>query len=351
MKKLAAGAIALLMVAACGPTGGGAGNAGAQGIWATGSSTVFPFTTRVAETYAQRSGGVAPRVESAGTGGGINAFCQGVGAGTPDIANASRPMKQSEFDTCVANGVDQILEIQIGSDGIVIATARDGTDFDFRLEDLYLALAAEVPGGSGFVANPNTTWNQVNPALAAQTISVFGPPPTSGTRDAFLELGMTPGAEAIPSVAALAESDEDRFEAVAHTLREDGRWTDMGENDNVIVQTLTRTPGSVGVFGYSFFEENLTSVRAASIDGVQPNAQTIADGSYPLSRSLYLYVKISHLQTTPGLAEFLEEYLSDGAAGPDGYLADRGLIPLQADRLAAAREALRARTPMARPAS
>jgi phosphate transport system substrate-binding protein len=352
MKKLVAGAIALLMVAACGPTGGGAGNAGAQGIWATGSSTVFPFTTRVAETYAQRSGGVAPRVESAGTGGGINAFCQGVGAGTPDIANASRPMKQSEFDTCVANGVDQILEIQIGSDGIVIATARDGADFNFRLQDLYMALAAEVPNAGGQLgANTYAQWSQVNPALPAQAITVYGPPPTSGTRDAFLELGMTPGAEEIPSVAALADSDEDRFEAVAHTLREDGRWTDMGENDNVIVQTLTRTPGSVGVFGYSFLEENLTSVRPALINGVEPNAATIADGSYPLSRSLFLYVKISHLQTTPGLAEFLEEYLSDGAAGPDGYLADRGLIPLQADRLAAAREALRARTPMARPAS
>ena len=351
MKKLAASAIALIMVAACGPTGGGGVGSGSQGIWATGSSTVFPFTTRVAETFAQRTGGAAPRVESAGTGGGINAFCQGIGAGTPDIANASRPMKASEFDACAANGVTGILEIQIGSDGIVIATARDGTDFNFRLQDIYLALAAEVPGGSGFVSNPSTLWSQVNPALPAQEIRVYGPPPTSGTRDAFLELGMTPGAELVPAAAALAESDEDRFEAVAHTLREDGRWTDMGENDNVIVQTLGATPGSVGVFGYSFLEENLTSVRAASIDGVAPSAATIADGTYPLSRTMFIYVKIDHLQTTPGLAEFVEEYLSDAAAGPNGYLADRGLIPLPADRLAAAREALRARTPMQRPAS
>ena len=351
MKKLAASAIALIMVAACGPTGGGGVGSGSQGIWATGSSTVFPFTTRVAETFAQRTGGAAPRVESAGTGGGINAFCQGIGAGTPDIANASRPMKASEFDACAANGVTGILEIQIGSDGIVIATARDGTDFNFRLQDIYLALAAEVPGGSGFVSNPSTLWSQVNPALPAQEIRVYGPPPTSGTRDAFLELGMTPGAELVPAAAALAESDEDRFEAIAHTLREDGRWTDMGENDNVIVQTLGATPGSVGVFGYSFLEENLTSVRAASIDGVAPSAATIADGTYPLSRTMFIYVKIDHLQTTPGLAEFVEEYLSDAAAGPNGYLADRGLIPLPADRLAAAREALRARTPMQRPAS
>lgn len=348
MKKLAASAIALMMVAACGPTGGGAG-AGAQGIWATGSSTVFPFATRVAETFAQRQGGAAPRVESTGTGGGIAAFCEGVGAGTPDIANASRPMKASEFDACVANGVDQILEIRIGSDGIVIATARDGGDFDFRLQDIYLGLAAQTPGGADFQANPNTAWNQVNPALPAQGITVYGPPPTSGTRDAFLELAMTPGAEEIPFLAALSESDQDRFEVIAHTLREDGRWIDSGENDNAIVQTLTRTPGALGVFGYSFLEENLTSVKAASINGVQPNAATIADGSYPLSRSLFIYVKISHLQTTPGLEAFVQEFLSDAAAGPDGYLADRGLISLPVDQLAAVREALRARTPMARP--
>jgi len=349
MKKLAASAIALIMVAACsGPTGGGTGSA-AQGIWATGSSTVFPFATRVAETFAQRQGGTAPRVESAGTGGGIAAFCAGVGVGTPDIANASRPMKASEFDTCVANGVDQILEIRIGSDGIVVATARDGADFDLQLQDIYLALAAETPNGTGFQANPNTAWNQVRAALPAQGITVYGPPPTSGTRDAFLELAMAPGAESIPALAALSDSDEDRFETIAHTLREDGRWIDSGENDNAIVQTLTRTPGALGVFGYSFLEENMTSVKAASIRGVQPNATTIADGSYPLSRSLYIYVKISHLQTTPGLNEFVEEFLSDAAAGTDGYLADRGMIPLPADQLAAVRAAFRARTPMVRP--
>jgi phosphate transport system substrate-binding protein len=349
MKKLAASAIALIMVAACGgPTGGGTG-AGAQGIWATGSSTVFPFATRVAETFAQRQGGAAPRVESTGTGGGIAAFCEGVGVGTPDIANASRPMKASEFDTCVANGVDQILEIRIGSDGIVIATARNGADFDFQLEDLYLALAAETPNGTAFQANPNTAWSQVRAGLPGQAITVYGPPPTSGTRDAFLELAMAPGAEEIPFLAALSDSDEDRFETIAHTLREDGRWIDSGENDNAIIQTLTRTPGALGVFGYSFLEENLTSVKAASINGVQPNATTIADGSYPLSRSLFIYVKISHLQTTPGLEAFVQEFLSDAAAGPDGYLADRGLIPLPVDQLAAVREALRARTPMVRP--
>jgi phosphate transport system substrate-binding protein len=349
MKKLAAGAMALMMVAACGPTGGGVAGGASQGIWATGSSTVFPFATRVAETFARREGGTAPRVEQAGTGGGIAAFCAGVGAGTPDIANASRPMKASEFDTCVENGVDQILEIRIGSDGIVIATARDGADFDLQLQDLYSALAAQTPNGTRFQANPNTSWSQVRAGLPDDAITVYGPPPTSGTRDAFLELAMTPGAEEIATLAGLAESDEDRFETLAHTLREDGRWIDSGENDNAIVQTLTRTPGALGVFGYSFLEENMTSVKAASIRGIQPNATTIADGSYPLSRSLYIYVKISHLQTTPGLEAFVEEFLSDAAAGPDGYLADRGMIPLPADQLEAVRTAFRARTAMVRP--
>ena len=352
MKKIAAGAVALLLVSACGPSGGGAsGGAQSQGVWATGSSTVFPFATRVAENFARGTGGAAPRVESQGTGGGINAFCAGVGAGTPDIANASRPMKASEFDACAANGVTQILEIQIGSDGIVIATARDGGDFDFRPEDIYLALAAQVPTGSGFGANPNTAWNQVNPALPAQGITVYGPPPTSGTRDAFLELAMTPGAQAVPTIAALEESDEDRFETLAHTLREDGRWIDSGENDNAIVQTLTRTPGALGVFGYSFLEENLTQVKAASINGVAPSAETIGDGSYPLARSLYIYVKIPHLDTTPGLAEFVEEFLSDASAARGGYLQDRGLIPLSPEALAEQRDRLRNRTAMTRPAA
>lgn len=353
MKKLAASALALVLAAACSPgpgSGGGGSGAGAQGIWATGSSTVFPFTTRVAETFARRTGGAAPRVESQGTGGGIRAFCAGVGQGTPDIANASRPMTASEFESCAANGVTQILEIQIGSDGIVIATARNGGDFDFRPQDLYLALAAEVPVGSGFGANPNTDWSQVNPALPQQRITVYGPPPTSGTRDAFLELGMTPGARAVPAAAALEASDEDRFERMAHTLREDGRWIDSGENDNAIVQTLTRTPGALGVFGYSFLEENLTSVKAAAINGVRPTAETIGDGSYPLARSLFIYVKIPHLDTTPGLAQFIEEYLSDAAAARGGYLQDRGLIPLSPEALAEQRARLRDRTAMQRPA-
>jgi len=304
----------------------------------------------VAENYAQRSGGVAPRVESLGTGGGIAAFCAGVGTQTPDIANASRRMKASEFDQCVANGVTDIIEIQIGYDGIVIATARDGADFAFEGGDLYLALAAEVPGeGGAFVANPHASWDQVRAGLPAQRIQVYGPPPTSGTRDSWLELGMTPSAEAVPQLAALAESDEDRFEALAHTLREDGAWIDSGENDNAIVQTLTRTPGAVGVFGFSFLEQNMDQVKAATVNGVAPSVDTIASGEYPISRSMFIYVKKAHIGVVPGLEEFVAEYVSENSMGRGGYLQDRGLIPLDAERFAAQREAVTNQTTMSRP--
>ena len=350
--KLAASAAALLALAACGDNGGGGSASGTRaGIWSAGSSTVFPFATRVAETFARASNGAAPRVESLGTGGGIQAFCQGVGPTTPDIANASRQMKQSEFDLCAKNGVTDIVEIKIGFDGIVIATARNGNSFNFELNDIYEGLAKEVPGPNGtFVANPATTWNQVNAGLPNQRIQVYGPPPTSGTRDAFLELGMTPGAKLVPAAAAVEASDADRFEALAHTLREDGAWIDSGENDNAIVQTLTRTPGSLGVFGYSFLEQNLDTVKAETIDGVTPNADTIASGAYPLSRSLFIYVKKAHIGVIPGLQQYVQEFLSEGSAGKGGYLADRGLIPLPEDQLLAQRATIAAMTPMTRPA-
>lgn len=347
----AASAVALLALGACGDNAGAPGSqAPRAGIWAAGSSTVFPFSTRVAENFARTSGGAAPRIESLGTGGGIQAFCSGVGPSTPDIANASRPMKKSEFELCQKNGVTDIVEIKIGYDGIVIATARTGNGFNFRLQDLYLGLAKEVPGAGGaFVANPNTTWNQVNPALPNQRIQVYGPPPTSGTRDAFLELGMAPGAALNPALKAIKDADGDRFEALTHTLREDNLWIDSGENDNAIVQTLTRTPGSLGVFGFSFLEQNMDTVKPETIDGVAPTVETIADGSYPLARSLYIYVKKQHVGVTPGLEQFVQEFLSDGSAGRGGYLQDRGLVPLPAAELAAQRAAATAMTPMAAP--
>ena len=344
----AVSAAALIALGACGDNAGAP--ATQSGILAVGSSTVFPFASRVAENFSRTSGGAAPRVESLGTGGGIQKFCEGVGGGTPDIANASRPMKASEFDLCQKNGVTDIVEIKIGYDGIVVATARTGQDMNLRLQDLYLGLAKEVPGsGDAFVANPASSWNQVNPGLPAQRIQVYGPPPTSGTRDAFLEMGMAPGAQQIPALKAIKDADGDRFESLAHTLREDNAWIDSGENDNAIVQTLTRTPGSIGVFGYSFLEQNMDSVKPLTIDGVAPSAETSGDGSYPLARSLFIYVKKQHVGVTPGLKEFVLEFMSDASAGRGGYLQDRGLVPLPADELAAQRQIVTSMTAMTRP--
>lgn len=342
---------ALLALGACGDGGAGGSAQGPRaGIWAAGSSTVFPFANRVAENFQRTSGGASPRVESLGTGGGIQAFCQGVGPSTPDVANASRPMKKSEYELCQKNGVTEIVEIKIGFDGIVIATARSGNSFNFRLQDLYMGLAKEVPGANGqMVANPATTWNQINPALPNQRIQVYGPPPTSGTRDAFLELGMAPGAALIPALKTIKDADGDRFETLAHTLREDQLWIDSGENDNAIVQTLTRTPGSLGVFGFSFLEQNLDTVKPETIDGVAPSADTIADGSYPLARSLYIYVKKQHVGVTPGLEQFVMEFMSEAAAGRGGYLQDRGLVPLPEAELATQRGIAQALTVMAAP--
>ena len=346
IRSLPVAVAALVGLSACDQGGGGT----REGIWAAGSSTVFPFTTRVAENFSRANDFAMPRVEALGTGGGIQAFCQGIGPATPDIANASRQMKASEFDLCAANGVTDIIEIKIGYDGLVIANARNGATYDLQASDIYLALAKQVPGGSGFVANPHTNWSQVRAGLPDVRILVYGPPPTSGTRDSWLELGMTPAAQAVPALAALEERDGDAFEAMAHTLREDGVWVDSGENDNAIVQTLTRTPGSVGVFGYSFLEQNSDTVKAASVNGVAPNFETIASGAYPISRSMFIYVKVAHIGVTPGLDLFMIEYLSDAASGKGGYLQDRGLVTLPEPELVAQRAAVRARTPMARPA-
>ena len=320
-------------------------------VWAAGSSTVFPFASRVAENFARKTGRTAPRVESLGTGGGIKAFCDGAGEDTPDIALASRPMKPGEWDDCQEAGVTAIAEVRIGSDGVVVATDRQGADYQLGLEQLYRALAAETPGPDGpFVPNPNATWRAVDPALPPVRIQVYGPPPTSGTRDAFVELGMEAGAQEIPSLAALKKQDEDAFKARAHRLREDGGWVDAGENDNALLQTLTRTPGSLGVFGFSFLGQNRDRVKAATVNGVAPTAEAIADGSYPLARTLYLYVKKQHIQRTPAIQAYLAEFLSDAASGKGGYLADQGMIPLPADQLLAARQGLANLPDMPRPA-
>ncbi|MDX5330348.1 MAG: substrate-binding domain-containing protein [Caulobacteraceae bacterium] len=317
-------------------------------VWAAGSSTVFPFTTRVAENFSRKTGMKAPKVESLGTGGGIKLFCSGVGDNFPDIANASRRMTAAEFDTCRANGVTDIVEMKVGFDGIVIAADRNAPDYQFRLPHLYLALGANVLRGGKFVPNPYTNWNEIGPGLPDNRILVYGPPPTSGTRDAFVELGIEASARTFPTAAALRERDEDEFKQMTHPLRREG-WVDSGENDNAIVQTLTKTPGSLGVFGYSFLEENGDKVKAMSIDGVAPTVANIAQGTYPLSRSMYIYVKKAHVGVTQGLQEFVTEFASDAATGRGGYLQGRGLIPLPADQHEAMKAVASGMTTMSRP--
>lgn len=319
-------------------------------IWAAGSSTVFPFTTRVAENFARKTGSKAPKVESLGTGGGIKLFCSGTGDGFPDIANASRPMKKSEFDACAAKGVKDIIAIKIGYDGIVIATDKDGADYNFKLEHLYLGLSSKVLRYGKFVPNPYSSWDEVGAGLPGNRINVYGPPPTSGTRDAFLELGIEAGAKRFPVLDEMRSNNEKGFKGLVDPLRADG-WIDAGENDNAIVQTLTRTPGALGVFGFSFLEENADKVKGATVNGIAPTPTTIANGTYPLSRSLFIYVKKSNLGVTPGLREFVEEFLSDAATGRGGYLQNRGLIPLPAGQHEAMKAAFKAGTPMARPAA
>ncbi|WP_300544317.1 substrate-binding domain-containing protein [Maricaulis sp.] len=317
-----------------------------------GSSTVFPFSTAAAESFGAKTQFSTPVVESTGSGGGLRLFCAGVGTEHPDIANASRRMKASEYELCQSNGVREITEVRIGFDGIVVGSAnRAAEDLNLTLTQLWLALAAEVPADetcSEFVPNPNERWSDIDPSLPRQRIEVFGPPPTSGTRDAFVELGMQAGAAGIDCMAALHEADADRFENIASRIREDGRWIDAGENDNAIVQTLVNTPEAFGVFGYSFLDQNYDRLSGVSIDGVAPEFDAISDGSYPVSRSLFFYVKNQHAAIVPGLAEYVDEFTSEEAWGEFGYLTDRGLIPLAEDTRREIRERALALTAMDR---
>jgi phosphate transport system substrate-binding protein len=347
MKNVALAALACLSLAACGQKSNEGADAGAASgdagqVWAVGSSTVFPFATRVAENVSRTSGGQAPKVESLGTGGGFKMFCQSAGADSPDIANASRPMKKSEWDQCQAAGVTDIVEIKIGYDGIVVANDKRGPAYNLTREELFKALSADSTA---------KTWKDVDAGLPADRIQVYGPPPTSGTRDAFVELAMEAGAKKDAALAALQKSDEKAFKGRAHAIRQDGAWTDAGENDNAMVQMLTKTPGAVGVFGYSFLENNLDKVKAANIEGVAPTLEAISDGSYPLSRSLFIYVKKASLTSKPAVKAFVDAFVSDGASGRGGYLQSRGLIPLTPEEHAAQKKAAADLTPMQAPAS
>lgn len=303
-------------------------------ISVVGSSTVYPFSTVVAERFGRGTPYKTPKVESTGSGGGLKLFCQGVGVRHPDITNASRRIKKSEVELCESNGVDEIVEVLIGYDGIVIANSNAGKRMDLSRKDLYLALAKEVPGpdGNGFVANPHKTWKDVNPALPAREIEVLGPPPTSGTRDAFVELVMEEGCNEIPQVAELEDSNSSKHKMLCQTIREDGAFIEAGENDNLIVQKLEANPDALGIFGFSFLDQNSDKVQGSIIDGEKPTFDTIADGSYPVSRPLYFYVKTAHVGVIPGIREYLDEFTSERAWGDDGYLADKGMIPLPREK-------------------
>lgn len=293
-----------------------------------GSSTVFPFTQAVAEQFANMTGSPAPVVESTGTGGGMKIFCEGVGEDKVDITGASRAMKESEFKACIEGGVDSVTEVLIGYDGIAFATSRGGTTIDVTLPQLFQALASEVEVDGEVVANPFTKWSEIDPSLPDVEITVFGPPPTSGTRDAWVELVMEEGCEAFPAIEAL---DGDRKDEVCARMRTDGPFIEAGENDNLIVQRLNADENAFGIFGYSFLFENQDTLEGEKIGGVGPSIETIADGSYPVSRPLYFYIKNAHRGVIPGLEEFIVEYVSEESMGDGGYLTERGLIPLPAD--------------------
>ena len=295
-----------------------------------GSSTVYPFTTTVAEQFGRQGVFKTPKVESTGTGGGIKLFCNGVGPQFPDIANASRRIRPAELATCAQNGVKEVVEVKVGYDGIVIAENKTGSSLNLTRKDVYLALAKTVPDPANpgtLIPNPYNTWKDVNKSLPATKIEVLGPPPTSGTRDSFVELYMEAGCRNFAWLESLRSQDEPRFKRACDTVREDGAYIEAGENDNLIVQKLNANPSAVGVFGYSFLEENLDKLKGAVVDGVSPTFETIASGKYPASRPLFIYVKKAHVNVIRGIPEFIAEYTSDKALGDEGYLADKGLIP------------------------
>jgi phosphate transport system substrate-binding protein len=324
MKRLLMAASAIAMMA--GPA------VARDQIRIVGSSTVYPFTTAVAEAFGKATGMKTPVVESTGTGGGMKLFCAGVGEDTPDFTNASRQMTRSEFEDCAKNGVTEIVEIKVGFDGLSVAHAKGSDDFSLTKQQLFLALAKDVPGADGkLAANPYTMWNEIDPSLPAVKIEVLGPPPTSGTRDSFHELVMEKGAESIDALKELKKTDAKAFEKVWKTMREDGAYVEAGENDNLIVQKLEANPDALGIFGFSFLEQNASTVKDVAVDGVEASYETIADGSYKVARPLFIYAKKQHIDLVPGIAEFVAEYVSMRALGEDGYLADKGLVTLPED--------------------
>ena len=360
-RKILASIMVAGTLSAAGITGAHAASA-RDHITIVGSSTVYPFATVVVEQFGKTTSFKTPKVESTGSGGGLKLFCSGVGVQHPDITNASRRIKASEVEKCKKNGVKDIIEVKIGYDGIAIANSKKSPEFKLSRKDIYLALAQKIPGPDGkLIENPNKTWKDVNASLPNTKIEVLGPPPTSGTRDAFNELAMGGGAKKIADLKTLrglkrgsqelkdmmaklgipmsawtsyeqkkgkAPKGKDIFKQVAYAIREDGAFIEAGENDNLIVQKLDANPNALGVFGFSFLDQNLDIVHGSIIDGVAPTFESIADNSYPISRPLFFYAKKAHVGVIPGMREYLAEFTSEKAWGDEGYLSERGLIPM-----------------------
>ena len=324
------------LLAACGQSGKGGGGSGSGGdIGIVGSSTVYPFTKAVAEDFMRANPGLRVTVESTGTGAGMKLFCNGVGSQFPDIEDASRAMKKSEYEQCAKNGVKQVIEVAIGIDGLTVIEAANGPAMNLTQADIYKALAAN-PFGKG----PNTaqTWKDVNPSLPAVKIRVLGPPPTSGTRDSLADLYLTKGCESDPAMKALKTTNEDKHKDICTKIREDGAFVEAGENDNLLVQKVSSDPGTLGILGYSYLEENKDRIRPVKIAGIEPTEATIADLSYPGARKLYIYVKGEHMQAKPKLRDFVAQFAKMWNKG--GPLERVGLVPFAgADSEAAAKQA------------
>ncbi len=337
MKKLVMALPVAALIAACGSQGGNGGGSGGSGqaITAVGSSTVYPFTKAVAEDFMRVNPGTSVTVESTGTGAGMKLFCGGVGGKFPDIADASRAMKKSEYDSCVANGVKQIIEVPIGIDGLTFIQSKDTPQLNLTQADIYKALAAN-PYGKG--SNKAQTWQDVNPALPALKIRVLGPPPTSGTRDSLVDLYLEKGCNEDPAMKALKKSNEDQHKQICTKVREDGAFVEAGENDNLLVQKVTADAGTLGVLGFSYLEQNTDKIIPVKIDGIAPTEASIADLSYPGARKLYVYLKGEHMQAKPKLRDFIAQFAKLWGAG--GSLQRKGLVPFSgAEAEGAARQA------------
>ena len=296
-----------------------------------GSSTVYPFSTVVAENFGNKTGMKVPKIESTGSGGGMKLFCKGLGVSHPDITNASRRIKEKEFIKCQDNGID-LVEVKVGYDGIVLANSKKASKLNISKRQIFLALAKLVPEGNKdggkLIDNPNIKWSDIDANLPNIKIEVLGPPPTSGTRDAFNELAIEGGCKMFPTLKAIKKQNKKKYKAICRAVREDGAFIEAGENDNLIVQKLIENQDAFGVFGFSFLIENEDKIQGSTVDGKTPTMETIADKSYGVSRPLYFYVKVAHVDVIPGIREFLEEFTSEDTWGPDGYLEERGMIPM-----------------------